>query len=376
VGEYLSAGGGREGGATVPAELLEAGLRMRDALLGDLQAWAAADPGGGLAIAYAQGPGPVSGVLPEVPPGGLPAAGLGGPQGVSPARASIPPPGPAPAGDRATPGAGTPRAVAPRPDEATLNFLAREALSHDLAWLVAPESGGALEALARAVGPRRWIGCTPDAIRLAGRKRATLERLAARGIATPLAFEAGAASPSLTGLPGHDALRAWVVKPDDGAGTTDTRRHVTLAAAEADLAARGRRGEPATLEPWVEGEALSLSLLCREGAPPELLAINRQRIEADASGLLHDEGVVICQMALKDPRAAALRALAGEVAAAVPGLRGFVGIDLVWHPQRGPVVIEINPRLTCAFVGLSAALGRNLAGEILTAHREPCHATA
>lgn len=353
VGEYLSAGGGREGGATVPAELLAAGVQMRNALLRDLQAWAAADPAGGLAIAYAQGPGRI----PDAVPG--PQTRWG------------------PAGNRPTREAGSLCAVAPRPQEGTLDFLAREAPSHDLAWLVAPESGGALEALARAVGPRRWIGCTPDAIRLAGSKRATLERLAALGIATPMAFEATTGtSLAALGSPGRDAVPAWVVKPDDGAGTTDTRRHATRAAAEADRAGRRQRGETATLEPWVEGEALSLSLLCCEAAPPELLAINRQRIEVDAAGLLRDEGVAICQLALQDPRAAALQALAGDVVAAVPGLRGFIGIDLVWHPQRGPVVIEINPRLTCAYVGLSAALGRNLAAEILTAHRESRHATA
>ncbi len=337
VGEYLSAGGGSEGGAMVPPDLREAGVRMRDALLQDLQAWAMADPACCGGIAYAQGPDP----------------------------AQRPGPAPAAAADRSTP-----RAVAPRPGETTLDFLAREAQSHDLAWLVAPESGGALEALSRSVGPRRWIGCTPEAIRLAGSKRATLARLAAHGIATPLAFETANRSA------GPQAPHAWVVKPDDGAGSTDTRRHASRAAAEADLGERRRRGEPATLEPWVEGEALSLSLRCREGAPPELLAINRQRIESGAGGLLRDEGVAICQIALDDPRATALRTLARDAVAAVPGLRGFVGIDLVWHPRRGPVAIEINPRLTCAFVGLSAALGRNLAAEILAAHREEFHVTA
>lgn len=64
-----------------------------------------------------------------------------------------------------------------------------------------------------------------------------------------------------------------------------------------------------------------------------------------------------------------LRRLAAQVARHVPGLRGFVGIDLVWHAHFGPVLIEINPRVTCAYPGLSARLGRNLAGEIVQAHR-------
>jgi predicted ATP-grasp superfamily ATP-dependent carboligase len=49
-------------------------------------------------------------------------------------------------------------------------------------------------------------------------------------------------------------------------------------------------------------------------------------------------------------------------------LRGFVGIDVVWHPQRGPVVIEVNPRLTVAYAGLSAARGAGLTRALLAAH--------
>lgn len=345
VGEYLSAGAAAEAGG-VPADLLEAGRQMRDALLQDLRAWS---PGVGDAEAGAPADAPLPAAGHEAPTPRS-AAPRGGPLCVSYAHG----PGVSPPAGLAAAGSVTLRAIAPRPGETTLDFLALEARHHDLAWLVAPEIGGALEALARAVGPRRWVGSMPEAIAVAGSKRAMLERLAAGGLLTPLALDG--------------AARAWVVKPDDGAGTTDTRRHASRARAEADLVARRERGEPTTLEPWVDGEAMSLSLRCRRGGAPELLAINRQRIESDAAGLLRDEGVSICAVPLDDPRAAALRDLAQGVVRALPGLRGFVGIDFVWNAQRGPVVIEVNPRLTCAFAGLSAALGRSLAAEILADH--------
>jgi predicted ATP-grasp superfamily ATP-dependent carboligase len=67
--------------------------------------------------------------------------------------------------------------------------------------------------------------------------------------------------------------------------------------------------------------------------------------------------------------------LAQKVARALPGLRGFVGVDLVWHPSQGPVAIEVNPRVTSAYVGLSAHLQRSLAAEVLALHtRELAHA--
>jgi predicted ATP-grasp superfamily ATP-dependent carboligase len=104
--------------------------------------------------------------------------------------------------------------------------------------------------------------------------------------------------------------------------------------------------------------------------------VNRQIIEIDAQGTLAYRGVERLAMGPGDARHAALRDTAAAVARAVPGLGGFVGIDLVWHDRRGPVVIEINPRVTCAYAGLSAALGRNLAGEVLALHEGTTHARA
>ena len=53
-----------------------------------------------------------------------------------------------------------------------------------------------------------------------------------------------------------------------------------------------------------------------------------------------------------DPRWPVLAALARQVATAIPGLRGYVGVDLVWHPLAGPVCMEVNARPTCALAGL------------------------
>ena len=109
------------------------------------------------------------------------------------------------------------------------------------------------------------------------------------------------------------------------------------------------------------------------------LAFNEQQIEVDATGRLAFRGVRVNTVhRARDPRAVRLHTLALDVMRALPGLRGFVGVDLVWHATRGPVVIEVNPRVTCAYVGLSTALGRNLAGEVLTLHAlpEPADAAA
>jgi len=237
-----------------------------------------------------------------------------------------------------------------RPGEPHADLLRRAAQAGAWVWAVAPETDGELEALARAVPARQWLGCTPEAISLAASKSATRRHLAAHGIAVPQA-------------PPH-APGPWVVKPDDGAGATDTRRHASFAAAQADAQQRVSHGATCTLEPWVEGEALSLSLCCHDGNA-SLLSINRQQIEVDAQGAVHFLGVQAAAIDARSERGTRLAALADYVSRAMPGLRGFVGVDLVWHASQGPVVIEVNPRLTTAYVGLSGRLGFNVAQHLL-----------
>lgn len=305
VYEYLSGGGLVDGDAAATAVLMPQGLAMRDALVADLLASGDCD----VTAATCVHAGPL-------------------PRGAAEAVAH----------DGETPEA----------------FAARLAGRHDAAWIIAPETGGCLAAFERAIGAPRWLGCDARSIAIASSKSATLRHLAAHELPTPWRHEARATR--------------WVVKPDDGAGSVATRVHSARAAAEADLAARHARGDSACLEPWVEGEALSLSLLCELGRA-ELLGVNRQHIVTLADGSLRYDGVEIDVWPRHDARRPTLASLAARVAAALPGLRGVVGIDLVWHAQHGPVLIEINPRLTCAYVGLSQRLGRNLAAEVLALQR-------
>lgn len=246
------------------------------------------------------------------------------------------------------------------PGETPLNFLARLAPQHDLAWVVAPESDGLLLQCLRAVGHSRWLGCDTHSLRVASSKRATLAALAAAGCATPHSV----AAPT-----------QWVVKPDDGAGAVATVRLASLASAQALVRHRQGAGEAVTLEPWVPGEAMSLSLLCRAGKA-ELLSVNRQHIRVDDDGQVHADGVSPLPRAGLGARWPACDALGRRVARALPGLRGFVGVDLVWHPGQGPVAIEVNPRVTSAYVGLSAHLARNLAADVLAPQLEMGHVHA
>jgi predicted ATP-grasp superfamily ATP-dependent carboligase len=146
------------------------------------------------------------------------------------------------------------------------------------------------------------------------------------------------------------------VKPDDGAGSEDTDKVEDSAAAIVRLATDPER---LVAQPWLEGQPLSLSLLCADGAC-RLLSCNRHEI-AVRDGRVSLEAIQVNALPDPDQR---LASLAGKIAAAVPGLWGYVGVDLVLT-RDGPVVLEVNPRLTTSYVSLRSALGLNVPALVL-----------
>ncbi len=228
--------------------------------------------------------------------------------------------------------------------------FARGAAHADAVWPTAPETGRALELLAMQVESlgKTLLGCRPAAVRIAASKCRTAETLAAAGIPAVPTVTADAAMPTWSGR--------WVTKPDDGAGAEDT-----LIADDGPTASARVRADPGCLvvQPWLEGPSISLSMLCVDGESL-LLSCNRQRLRISdgrvtLAGLEVNAGI---------EGAAALAHLAGRIAKAIPGLWGYVGVDLVLT-EHGPVVLEVNPRLTTSYCGLGRALGINVAAMVL-----------
>ena len=247
-------------------------------------------------------------------------------------------------------------------------FLRQAARTNDLVWVSAPETDGLLESLRSVVADRQWIGCSRQAIRIAGSKKSTVTRLRAAGIAAPESIEASRASGSL-------ASSGWVVKPDDGCGASGVRLHADLAGALGDREQRRQRHQP-TIVKRGSTASRSASRCCAVPVRPKSSASIASGSASASRGCC--DSTASASDPVPDERRGQLGALAGRLRKALPGLAGIVGVDLVWHPALGPIVIEVNPRLTCAYEGLSAMLGRNIAAELLVLHRRdwPCSVPA
>lgn len=213
--------------------------------------------------------------------------------------------------------------------------------------IIAPESNGWLEQLTRQV--ESWGGrlLSPDSsfVRLCADKTQTLATLAQAGVPVPV---------TCVSQP-----RDWIVKPRFGCGAEDVQR------------ISGENPPPEIefprdqwhVEPWVPGLPASVSCLCHGDRqfllPPFTQCFSETPPKVYLGGeVLRDRDLI---------RRA--QTIARQAIRSLPTTRGYVGIDiLLGDTAEQDVVLEVNPRMTTSWVGLSACLGNQLAEVLLNPH--------
>ena len=147
-----------------------------------------------------------------------------------------------------------------------------------------------------------------------------------------------------------------VVKPIDGVGSEgvcladgpDALRSVLPAVRLATS------HEKILLQSYIDGTPASVSLLVAEGnAQP--LSLNRQLVEAGSPFRYRGS-----QVPFRHPAGGQALNFACAAARAIPGLSGYVGVDLILQEDRVQL-IEVNPRVTTSYIGLRQVCRANLA---------------
>jgi tyramine---L-glutamate ligase len=250
----------------------------------------------------------------------------------------------------------------PTPRRAREAMLDRLMTWADGVWLVAPETDRCLERLAvRAARHKaKILGSCADAIGRAADKAALARRLARVGVRHPItrALRPGADRAREAERIGYPV----VVKPRRGAGgcgVSLARNATELRLAVASARRGGGRG-PLLLQQYVAGTPASVSLLA-DGRRAVALTLNAQSIRGSRP-FSYRGG----QTPLDHPLAARAREAALGACRTLPGLRGFVGVDLILT-ESDAFVIEVNPRLTTAYLGVRSALEENVAALALAA---------
>ncbi len=228
----------------------------------------------------------------------------------------------------------------------------------DATIVIAPELDHALLERCRRVEAAggRLLGPSLETVALTSDKHATAEHLSRFNLPVPRGWriEPGASLPRTVDFPA-------VGKPCLGAGSQEVHFLEHRAAAESWLA---RFRGPARIERFHPGTAASVAVLCGPAGLFPLLPC-RQRLSAD--GRFHYLGG---SLPLENGLARRAAELAVRSVATLPGVMGYLGVDLVLGADpngRDDFVIEINPRLTTSYVGLRAAAAEetNLAAALL-----------
>lgn len=303
--------------------------------------------------------------------------------------------------------------VSPEREAETFRAVAARA---DFTLVIAPETGGVLAERSRWVlaAGGRLLGSTPEAIELTADKLAMSDptrfpvfpwspevrwheggapctrdlSAIARG---PVPPHPGPLPPEFRGERGMDLNRPQVCarpfvpqaeragdaevasltfplvcKPRDGAGSQATFLVRSRCELESILA-QARSELPDAeflLQPFMAGMAASVAFIIGDGWRMALPPC-RQLLSDD--GRFHYLGG---ELPLPDDLAARASMLGAWAVNLVPGLRGYVGVDLVLGDADDGShdhVIEINPRLTTSYIGLRELARGNLAAAMLAA---------
>ncbi|MGD0961129.1 MAG: ATP-grasp domain-containing protein [Methylomonas sp.] len=224
----------------------------------------------------------------------------------------------------------------------------------DAVWPIAPETDGILAVIAAMIKEEGKILLLSPAetVALCADKLATYQALTSRGIPcieTHLLC-AGAEFP-------ENGDR--VVKPRDGCGCQGNRI-VGSAGEFSELLAEIQAPEQYVIQPYQAGQAGSLSCLFKHGRG-WLICFNLQQIGMENRRFK----LQACQVNAASPYLNNYPALVAQIAVALPGLWGYVGIDLIETREHGPLILEINPRLTSSYIGIRQATGINTAAKVL-----------
>jgi predicted ATP-grasp superfamily ATP-dependent carboligase len=222
----------------------------------------------------------------------------------------------------------------------------------DAVWPIAPESDGILTELCEiaAASNTLLLNTAAAAVEITGNKLTTFSYLSKKRIPVVLT--------KILSDYQWQAADTCVIKPIDGVGCENSFI-VSNKAEYGRVTANIENTSDYIIQSYVKGLPISLSCLFKQGRA-WLICCNEQLIDIDQQQF----SLTGCIVNIGTEQRQVFNEIIGAIADALYGLWGYVGIDLI-ITSTGPIVLEINPRLTTSYVGIKAALGVNIAENVL-----------
>jgi predicted ATP-grasp superfamily ATP-dependent carboligase len=162
-------------------------------------------------------------------------------------------------------------------------------------------------------------------------------------------------------VPGEPGPGKKVIKPVKGCGAQGVRL------------SEGDAGGDEFAERYIVGEHFSVSIIPNRvigdaclyfsGAPPLVLAVNRQKIEIDSDGAFRYLGG---ETPVHPDREEEITSIAKK-AVEILGCQGYCGVDMVVADRT--YVVDVNPRITTSLVGIAACMKEEIADLLVAASK-------
>jgi tyramine---L-glutamate ligase len=254
------------------------------------------------------------------------------------------------------------------PDEPK-RLMADIAKINDAIYVIAPETDQTLRRMVEfSEGISKVsLNCKSGAIEKASNKAALYEMLADRGFPIPQTLTRNIDEPAeeLSQAIKNELSYPVLFKPVDGASCSGISIVANKNSLEAALSKikRVSTNKHFIIQEYVKGFSTSASVLSN-GKKARAISINYQSINlaepyCDSK---YDGGYVPFNHPLRGNAAV----LAEQVVESIPGLRGYVGVDLVLT-NDDVFFVDMNPRLTTSYVGLHNVAGFNIAAALIDA---------
>jgi predicted ATP-grasp superfamily ATP-dependent carboligase len=223
----------------------------------------------------------------------------------------------------------------------------------DTVLIIAPETDNILARLQQQAvnAGKALLGSRPETIQLCTDKLQCYQHLVHTGLPTISTLLAS----QWQTLPFNNQ-NGYILKPRDGAGCINTFYFKSRLDLEKYLASkRAPELEQYLIQPYLPGNTISLCLLA-SNSTIEVLSTNQQHLEQSQGQL----SLSACTINNTDdlPDLMQTTRIAQKLHTSLPGLYGFIGVDLISN-QQGLFIVDINPRHTTSYIGLNASLNLN-----------------
>ena len=246
-------------------------------------------------------------------------------------------------------------------------FLSNIAKVNDAVYIIAPETGKELPSMVKLIEEtgKVALNCKSEAIAKVTDKAFLCMELEKNGFSVPktLALKKDADMNQIKHSIFRELTYPLIFKPSDGVGANglsiiEDEKQIEKALSKINLESAK---DDFIVQEFIKGEPASVSVLST-GKKALGISLNRQNVKVSGpdQSSSYEGGIVPFEHPLKD----SALALAEKVVESFPGLRGYVGVDIVLAGDRA-FVLDVNPRLTTSYVGLRKVANFNIAEALI-----------